>query len=244
MRILVTGGKGSFGRRLVPRLADHEVIVGTRSPAGAGERHFDFAGERFDLSGVDCVVHLATDPLRAKVETVGSRRLFAQAAEDDVAHVVYVSIVGIDDHPYPYYRTKLAGEQDLAASGTPCTVVRATQFHSLIPFLVDSIRSPVLPVPRGVRLQPIDPDLVADRVAEVAVGPPSGRVDDMGGPEVLLMEDMVRAYLAARQLRRLVVPAPVWGEAVAAFRRGAVLTDQVVAGGRTYAEFLADEVQR
>lgn len=242
MRILVTGGKGSFGRRLLSRLDGHEVIVGTRSPTGAGERHFDFAGERFDLSGVDSVVHLATDPFHLKLETVGTRRLFAQAAEDGLPHMVYVSIVGIDGHPYPYYRTKLAGEQDLAASGTPFTIVRATQFHSLIPFLVDSIKSPVLPVPRGVRLQPIDPDLVADRVAELVVGPPGGRVDDMGGPEVLMMEDMVRAYLSARGRRRLVVPAPVWGKAVAAFRRGAVLTDQVVAGGRTYAEFLAEEV--
>ena len=242
MDILVTGGRGSLGRLLVPRLGAHTVRVGTRRPRDQGQVRFDLA-DRVSIDRAvretDVVVHLATDPFHPKVERDGSARLFEASAEAGVTHLVYVSIVGIDHHPYPYYRTKLASEHALSISGVPFTILRATQFHSLIPRFVDELRrSPIIPVPGGVHLQPIDPVTVADRVASLVSHGPAGRVSDVGGPEVLALGDMVREYLAATKRRRLLVRVPVWGGAVEAFRRGDVLTDEVDPSGRTYSEYL------
>ncbi|MEA1904197.1 MAG: NAD(P)H-binding protein [Actinomycetota bacterium] len=244
MKILITGGRGSLGRLVEPILEDHEVQIGSRTARNEGQVRFDLADpatiERA-VVGIQVVIHLATDPFHSDVEIEGSRALFAAVQEAGLQHLVFVSIVGIDAHPYPYYRTKLAIEDSLTTSDVPWTILRATQFHSLVPRFVDGLRrSPIMPVPTGVRLQPIDPVLVARRVAELVSAGPAGRVEDMGGPEVLELGEMVRDYLAVAKRRRLVVPVPLWGGAVEAFRRGDVLTDRVVPGGRTYREFLAE----
>jgi uncharacterized protein YbjT (DUF2867 family) len=96
---------------------------------------------------------------------------------------VYVSIVGVDRIPYGYYRAKLATETVVEESGLPWTILRATQFHDLIRRIAGVLaKSPVVPVPAGVRFQPVDVHEVAARVVELATGTPAGRVDDMGGP--------------------------------------------------------------
>lgn len=248
MEILITGGRGGLGRIVAEALTGHHVKIGTRHPVGSDDVAFDYADPvSIDRSveQVEAIVHLATDPFRGKHERAGSARLFSAAAKAAIGNVVYVSIVGIDNHPYAYYRTKLAIEESLIESGASWTILRATQFHSLIPRFVDELsRSPFLPVPTRVRLQPIDQVLVADRTAMLALGPSAGRVADMGGPEVLPMEQMARDYLAAIGRKRALIPLPLWGGAVEAFRRGDVLTDHIVDGGRTYGEYLAGVTER
>lgn len=246
MRILVTGGKGDLGRRVVDRLrsGEHTVLVGTRTPRHADDVHFDLGSgvSRESMSGIEVVVHLATDPRNTRVETEGSARLWAAAQEAGVRHVVYVSIVGIDHHPFPYYQTKLAVEQQLESSGLPYTILRATQFHGLIPRFVEEAvrRFGFVPIPGGVPLQPVDADVVAERVAELVEGGPSGRAPDLGGLEVLEVAAMVRSYLKATRRRVIRFRAPFWGRSVAAFRRGDQLAPQSMEGGRTYGQYLED----
>lgn len=243
MNILLTGGRGSLGRLLVPHLREHDVWVGTRTPREGHQVLFDLASdESIDASvrGRDVIIHLATDPFRGVVERRGSVRLFDAAVKAGVHHILYVSIVGIDDHPYPYYRTKLAVERSLVESGAPYSILRTTQFHSLVPRMVDELlRLPVVPVPTRVQLQPIDPDLVAGRVVELIEAGPSGRVPDMAGTEVLDLTSMVRSYLASTGRRRIILPLPLRGGAIEAFRRGDVLSDHHTPGGATYGAFLA-----
>lgn len=246
MRILVTGGKGDLGPRVVDRLrtGGHTVLVGTRTPRHHDEVRFDLGSDvgRESLSGVEVVVHLATDPRHTRAEKEGSARLWAAAQEVGVGHVVYVSIVGIDHHPFPYYQTKLAVEQQLESSGLPYTILRATQFHGLIPrFVEEAIRRVgFVPIPGGVPLQPVDADVVAQRVVELVEAGPSGRVPDLGGPEVLDVADMARAYLETTGRRVIRFRAPFWGRAVAAFRRGDQLAPDSKEGGRTYGEYLEE----
>ncbi|HEX2154513.1 MAG TPA: NAD(P)H-binding protein [Acidimicrobiia bacterium] len=136
MRVLVTGGNGGLGHRVVLRLdkAGHDVLVGTRTPRAANHFHHDLDDGRAPaLDGIDVVVHLATSPLVPSRDIEGSATLWEAAKEAGVGHVIYVSIVGIDDHPSAYYRAKRAVEAQLEASGLPYTILRATQFHSLIP---------------------------------------------------------------------------------------------------------------
>ena len=140
------------------------------------------------------------------------QNLITAARGAGVGHVVYVSIVGIDRIPLPYYRTKLRGEQALESSGVGHTVLRATQFHDLIDTTFSIQRwSPVLWALRGVRFQPIDTRDVAARLVELVDAPPAGRAPDIGGPAVHTHAELARMYLAARGGRRAVVATAAAG---------------------------------
>jgi uncharacterized protein YbjT (DUF2867 family) len=106
---------------------------------------------------------------------------------------------------------------------------------------------PVLPIPTGVLSKPMDPDEVAARLVELAVGEPAGRVPDISGPEVMDAIDMVRTYLRATHRRRLIVPFRMPGKAMAAIRAGALLpkddgSAERVGRGRTWARYLAQQL--
>jgi uncharacterized protein YbjT (DUF2867 family) len=158
-------------------------------------------------------------------------------------HLVYISIVGVDRIPYFYYRTKLAAERVVAGSGLPWTVLRTTQFHELVGRVYGGLsRSPVVPVPAGMRVQPVAAGEVAARLVELAGGAPTGRVEDMGGPAVRDAAELVRLYLRARRRRRAVVPVWLPGKAFAGFRRGYHLAPDHPTGRGTFEEYLAGEV--
>ncbi|MEV0372534.1 NAD(P)H-binding protein [Streptomyces sp. NPDC050636] len=250
--ILVTGGTGTLGRALVDRLLDdgQDVRSLSRRPHTGTERPglrvhavdlHDGTGLDEAVAGVDAIVHCATAPTGGDTDAAG--RLIAAAKAAHIPHLVYISIVGVDRIPLRYYRAKLAVEGAVEESGIGWTVLRTTQFHNLVLTVIKAgARSPVLPVPTGVRVQPVDVREVAARLAELAVGEPAGRVPDMGGPEVLETRDLVRATLKAGGRHRLLAPLWLPGPSFAAFRRGENLTPGHADGQRTYAEFLAERV--
>lgn len=237
--ILVTGGTGTLGRHVVDRLAGagHPVRVLSRTRGPYLGDLSTGAGLQAALDGVQTVLHLAGDPRRAASDVEGARRLVAAAPRG--AHLVFISIVGVDRHPYSYYRAKFQAEGVVERSGLPYTVLRATQFHDLVLFaLRASARLPVLPVPAGTAFQPIDAGEVAGRLVELALGRPAGRVPDMGGPEILDTAELARTYLKAAGRRRAVLPVPLPGRVFAAFRRGVHLTPERREGRKTFEEFL------
>ncbi|UKY48966.1 SDR family oxidoreductase [Streptomyces inhibens] len=251
--ILVTGGTGTLGRPLVDRLLDdgHDVRSLSRRPHTGTQRPrlrsyavdlHDGTGLAEAMAGADAIVHCATTPTGGDAEAAG--RLVEEAKAAGVPHLVYISIVGVDRVPISYYRTKLAVERLIEDSGLGWTVLRTTQFHNLVLGVIKAgARSPVLPVPTGIRVQPVEVREVADRLAELAAGEPAGRVADMGGPEVLTARDLVRATLEAGGRRRLLMPLWLPGSGAAALRRGGNLTPEHADGRRTYAEFLAERAQ-
>jgi uncharacterized protein YbjT (DUF2867 family) len=182
-------------------------------------------GEGLDraLHGADVVVHAATAPGREAQATdvAGTERLLGAAAQAGVQHVVYVSIVGIDRVPVGYYRRKLAAEALVRAGPLPWTIVRGTQFH---PFMAAMLRrlafGSIGIAPAGFRCQPVDAGEFADALWRAVDDRPAGRASDVGGPEVLTWEAMLRAWLAARGRRPRVFALPVPGAAAAALRRG------------------------
>ena len=246
--ILVTGGTGTLGRALVPRLAaaGHQVKVLSRRPrpADTGPEHWATGdlkrneGLAAATAGADVIVHCATSLTGG--DTAATRNLIAAAQQAGSPHLVYISIAGIDRVQFGYYRAKLATEQLIAQSGLPWTVLRATQFHDLILRVFTSqARLPVLLVPRGFRFQPVDTSEVAARLAELASGPPAGRAPDLGGPQVRPIGDLARSYLRASGRRQAVLAVPLPGAAAAAFRRGGNLAPAHAAGRVTFEEFLA-----
>jgi uncharacterized protein YbjT (DUF2867 family) len=141
---------------------------------------------------------------------------------------------------------KLETERIVERSEVPWTILRATQFHDLVLRLIQSLdRLPVvMPAPRSFLLQPIDVEEVADRMTELALAGPSGRVPDVGGPEVRTFADLARTYFAAAGRRRRVVEVPVPGKMARAFREGAQLSPEGRYGEIRWEEFLGRVIHR
>ena len=246
--VLVTGATGTLGRKVVgaATAAGHQVrALSRRDHVGYTGVHWyqgdllTGAGIDAAVDGVDVIVHCATQGTRDK-DVVSTENLIAAARRADVAHIIYVSIVGIDRIPLPYYKTKLRVEEALSASGLGHTVLRATQFHDLIKVMFTIQRfSPVLWALRGVRFQPIDTRDVAARLVELIDAEPAGRVADIGGPTVHAHADLGRMYLAARGSRRRVVGISAPGRIVAGYRSGANLAPDNAVGAISFEEYLA-----
>ncbi|MEU5683386.1 nucleoside-diphosphate sugar epimerase [Streptomyces venezuelae] len=238
--ILVTGGTGTLGRLVTERLrADgHEVRVLSRHTQPYAVDLREGTGLDAAVTGVDVIVHCASS-VRGGDERA-ARNLIAAAEKAGVAHLVYISIVGIDRVPMGYYKTKLAVERLIEESGLGWTVLRATQFHDLVLQIMEaSAKLPVMLLPGGVSDQPIEVGEVADRLAELAAAPPAGRVEDMGGPEVRTFPELARAYLRASGKRRRVLPVRLAGRTYRAARAGGLLTPDRAVGKRTFEEYLA-----
>jgi uncharacterized protein YbjT (DUF2867 family) len=247
--LLVTGATGTLGRKLVgaATAAGHHVrAMSRRSHAGYTGVHWSqgdlLANSGVDaaVEGVDVVVHCATQGTRDK-DVTSTENLITAARKAGVAHIIYVSIVGVDRIPLPYYKTKLRVEQTLDASGVGHTVLRATQFHDLVEtsFTIQRF-APVLCTLKGVRFQPIDTRDVTARLVELIDCEPAGRVADIGGPVVHTHAELARMYLAACGGRRPVVEIPVPGSIVAGYRSGANLAPDNPVGTIGFADYLTE----
>jgi uncharacterized protein YbjT (DUF2867 family) len=256
--ILVTGGTGTLGRHVVPRLRDAGCDVRVLSRRGRadedGIRYLtgDLAtGEGVEpaVDGVETIVHCAGTP---KGDEVKTRHLVRAASQAGVRHLVYISVVGADKIPvvsgsdrarFGYFASKRAAEQVIADSGLPWTTLRATQFHDLTLLTIRQLaRLPVVPVPAGWRFQPIDAGEVAARLVELALGMPAGLVPDLGGPRVYELAELVRGYLRVQGRHRPILPVWLPGKAARAYRAGANLAPDRAVGRRTWEEFLAERV--
>jgi uncharacterized protein YbjT (DUF2867 family) len=247
--ILVTGGTGSLGRRVVDRLrsAGRDVRVLSRSGRPGTVWADLLTGEGLDevVEGIDAIVHCASSPRKTRQTDVeGTERLLRASGRAGVSHFVFISIVGVDRNPYlPYYRMKLEVERVIERSSVPWTILRATQFHEFVLRIVRLLdRIPLMMMPRGFLLQPIAVGEVAERLAELALADPAGRVPDVGGPEVRTMAELARAYFEGVGRIRRVVEVPLPGKTARALRGGAQLCPDRRYGKIRWEEFLRQTV--
>lgn len=252
--LLVTGGTGTLGRLIVPRLAAAgrtvRVLSRTpREPAADAVEHVTAdlrapdAPRRLDaaLDGIEVVLHLAGG---SKGDGEATTALARAAARAGVKHLVHISAIGADRVPIGWFRMKLAAEEAVTGSGVPWTILRAAQFHDLVLRTATAMaRLPVVPVPGGLRFQPVDARDVAARLTELALGEPAGLVPDLAGPRIVPMGELMRSYLRAAGKRRALLPVRMPGKAGRAYRDGANLTvDGADLGTRTWDEFLAERL--
>lgn len=243
MKVTLIGGKGLLGTHLGPRLSEagHEVVVASRSPAGDGQVRADLvSGEGLEeaVAGSDVVVHLASDPRQpSKTDIGGTRKLLDVLGAQ---HLIYMSIVGVDRHPFPYYRAKHQVEQMIDKSGIRHSILRATQFHDFVAYFIGAAcKPPVALIPKRFVFQPIDTGEVADHLAGLVESRAPGLQPDLGGPEVLTAEQLARTLMAATGRERPMINLPVPGKAARAFKQGAHTNPERAVGQMTWEEYLS-----
>lgn len=251
VRTLVIGATGTLGTALRPRLteAGHAVRAASRSPPPETTGNVEWVtldlvadtGIEAALEGVDVVIHAATAPQgeTENVDIAGTKRLLEAAVGAGVENFVYPSIVGIDDIPFSYYEHKRTAEAAVESSDVSTTIVRATQFHSFVAGLFDSVaKFPVWPLPTRMQVQPVDVREVAERIVDHASLTAAGRTDPVGGPEVRSVGALARAYRDARGLRRPIIRVPLPGGTATAFRAGRGTCPEHAVGTVTWTEWL------
>src|SRR5437016_12758924 len=213
MKIVVIGGSGLIGTKLVNRLRKqgHEVVAA--SPK-SGVNTITGEGLTEALAGAQVVVDVANSPsfedkaVLKFFETSGRNLLAAEAAAG-VRHHVALSIVGTDRTPdNGYFRAKVAQEKLISQSGIPYTIIRSTQFLEFLRGIADSSADGnMVRVSPGL-FQPIAADDVAAVVADVALAAPRGGMVEIAGPERAPFNEIVARYLKAVGDPRAVVSDP------------------------------------
>jgi uncharacterized protein YbjT (DUF2867 family) len=241
--VLVTGGTGTVGRIVVDNLtsAGKDVRIlsrGRRPPQRTEVQHV--VGDVQTGDGLDAAVHGVDTIVHCVYPT---EHLVAAAKRAGSPHLVYVSIVGIDRIPFGFYRNMLANERTVAESGLPWTVLRATQFHDLIAFILRVLaKPPVMALPAGLSFQPVDVRDVGQRLARLALGEPVGRAPDFAGPQVRAFDDLARSYLAIVGKRRLIVPIRLPGKLFSGVRAGGLTAPEHADGTITFEQYLRQQV--
>jgi uncharacterized protein YbjT (DUF2867 family) len=245
MRVVVTGGSCPLGTDVVRRLEGHGATV-TSASRRTGVDLATGAGLEAALDRVDCVVHAASHRLRhRRVDLDGTRRMIKiLASRSEPPHVIYISIVGCDRIPQRYYRAKYACELVLQHSQLPVTVVRATQFHTLVAGIARTATlGPVALVPKGMSFQPCDHHWVGAELVDLALGPAPAsyiRAPDLAGPERISLAEaasLIRAKAGKADPRLITLPAI--GRTLRTYELGANLPDiGAKIGGSSFREFL------
>jgi len=251
MRIVVIGGTGLVGRKVVELLQErgHDAVAASPS---TGVDAVTGAGLEAALAGADVVVDTPNAPSFEDGPVLefferSTTNLVAAEKQAGVRHHVVLSIVGTDRLPdIGYMRAKDAQERIVREGGIPFTIVRATQFFEFIQALADAASQGDRTILSDVLMQPIAAADVSAALAEVAVAEPANGVIEIAGPEPLRLDDLARRLLAARGDSRTVVTEPTAGyfggkvdDRSLTPGNDPAITDQRF-GGTTYSRWLED----
>ena len=213
MKIVVIGGSGLIGSKLVNKLREqgHEAIAASPN---SGVNTLTGEGLAEVLKGASVVVDVSNSPSWEDAAVLSffetsTRNLLASEAAAGIKHHVALSVVGTDRlSESGYFRAKIAQEKLIEGSPIPYSIVRATQFFEFVKGLADiSMVGDKVHLP-PVLFQPMAADDVASAVGKVAVGPPVNGIVEIGGPEQFRVDELVRRRLASLKDPREVVPDP------------------------------------
>jgi uncharacterized protein YbjT (DUF2867 family) len=213
MKIVVMGGAGVLGSKVVQKLTEHghdavpaSPRTGVNAPTGQGLADA--------LTGADVVVDVSNSPSFdddpvMEFFTKSTINLLAAAKSAGIGHYVAVSIVGCDELPESgYLRAKVAQEKLIEEAAIPYSIVRATQFAEFTDAITASLTvGDEVRVPDAL-IQPVAAKDLADEVARVAEGEPLGGIENIGGPAKISFEQMAREALARQGKDKAVVVDP------------------------------------
>ena len=213
MKVVVIGGSGLIGSRLVKKLREqgHEAV-----PASPNTGVNTVTGEGLAeaLKGAAVVVDVSNAPSWEDAAVLNffetsTRNLLAAEAAAGVKHHVALSVVGTERLlESGYFRAKIAQENLIKAGSVPNSIVRATQFFEFFTGIADfSTKDNEVHLPSAL-IQPMAADDVAGEVARVATGSPVNGIVEIGGPEQFRLDELIRHGLAVRKDQRKVVADP------------------------------------
>jgi uncharacterized protein YbjT (DUF2867 family) len=210
MKIVVIGGTGLIGSKLVEKLRDHGHDALPAAP-NTGVNTITGEGLADALVGAEVVVDVSNAPdwdddAVMKFFQTSTGNLLSAEASAGVKHHVTLSVVGTDRLAESgYFRAKLAQETQIRESTIPYSIVHATQFFEFLARIADSATDGNTVTLPPALIQPMAADDVATAVGRVAVGPPKNGIVEVGGPEIFRLDELVRAVLNAKGDPREVV---------------------------------------
>src|SRR5439155_26091437 len=209
MKIVVIGGSGLIGKKVVTKLREHGHEVVAASPS-SGVNTVTGEGLAQALAGAQVVVDVANAPswednaVLAFFETSGRNLLAAEAAAG-VGHHVALSVVGTDRlSESGYFRAKIAQEKLIKGSSIPYSIVHATQFFEFVKSIADAATDGNQVRLAPVLIQPMAADDVASAVGMIAVGTPVNGTIEVAGPERFLLDELIRRRLSANDPREVI----------------------------------------
>jgi uncharacterized protein YbjT (DUF2867 family) len=213
MKIVVIGGTGLIGSKVVSKLLEHGDDPVAASPA-SGVNSVTGEGLPDVLQGAKVVVDVSNAPDWEDEAVMhffqtSTRNLLAAEASAGVGHHVALSVVGTDRMlESGYFRAKMAQEELIQASSIPYSIVHATQFFEFIDGIADAATDgDTVRLPPAL-IQPMAAEDVASEVARVAVGPPLNGLVEIAGPDVFRLDELIRGRLTARNDPREVITDP------------------------------------
>ena len=213
MKLVIIGGTGLIGSRLVARLREHGHEAVPASP-NTGVNTVTGEGLPEVLHGASVVVDVSNSPSFEETAvmqffTTSTRNLLERSAAAGVRHYVALSVVGTERiADSPYLRAKEAQESVISRGGVPYSIVRATQFFEFVKRIADEATDGTTVRVPDALIQPMAADEVVNAVAIVAEGAPVNGVVEVAGPEAFRFEELIRRSLAAQNDSRHVVADP------------------------------------
>jgi uncharacterized protein YbjT (DUF2867 family) len=213
MKIVVIGGSGLIGSKLVSKLREHGHEATSASP-DSGVNTLTGEGLAEALEGASVVVDVSNAPAwedTAVMEffTTSTGNLLAAEATAGVAHHLALSVVGTERLTESgYFRAKLAQEQLIEESSIPYSIVRATQFYEFLDRIAaDATGANTVRLPPAL-IQPMAADDVASALARTSVGAPVDGIVEIAGPDRFRLDELIRARLRASADPREVIADP------------------------------------
>ena len=153
------------------------------------------------VANAEIIIHCASNPRNSEnVDVEGTRNLLEAVNVKKLPHIIYLSIVGANKSQYPYYQNKCKVERMIMESKLPWSILRVTQFHDFVLYrIINSLEKEmdsVLKIPKGLKFQPIDVKDVAKYILSLVNHGPAGSIINVGGPEILSIEEMTQTYLS------------------------------------------------
>ncbi|CAF1102218.1 unnamed protein product [Adineta steineri] len=264
-KILVTGGTGVLGRALSNIFLANKTdfLITSRNQKNIINENDGMNSNSkskwlyMDLSknkginkvfnnNIDTILHLASMPMQniqgQPADVILTKNLLDSIPKQNIKHLIYISIVGIDKIPFTYYRGKLECERLIKASGIPYSILRATQFHGFVEdFAVKLLKFPICMVPKSIKVQPVQVEAVAMELNKILGQSPLNSTYEIGGKKIYEMKEIVDSLLNVRQEKKLMIPIPIMGKMLKAYAKGYGTCNNIALNSNTWEEYLASK---
>ncbi|MFF4689860.1 SDR family oxidoreductase [Streptomyces sp. NPDC001307] len=219
MKVVVIGGTGLIGSKVVARLGEHGHEAVAAAPS-TGVNTLTGEGLAEVLKGASVVIDVSNSPSFEDEAVMdffrtSTTNLLKAETEAGVTHHVALSVVGTERlQDSGYFRAKQAQEELIKASGIPYSIVHATQFFEFVKAIADAATEGDTVRLAPVKIQPVSSDDVAATVGRTAVAKPINGVVEVAGPDEFRLDQLIGKGLAAKNDPRTVVAdvhAPYFG---------------------------------